>query len=217
MGTSKKTTTSKVQNKNITFKNGKNAQAESLMKRAFEPLFSPKDGKARLTFCGAEHSLIEWEKKGKDHEKPVLKLVFSCLDVTHEMPVNIAVTCEYRLSEKNRLGKILSLMGFVLTDETEVIDEDDEFGVKTKQANPTEIFDFLRGQCGLVFKGSLQRPTKKDKVTGERYELKGLWEIVPDSLEPIMKNGKQLRDMLASDVSDDAFEKPEINMESEAG
>ena len=108
MKTNQSKSKSKVQSKNLTFKNGKNEVAESLMKRSFKPLFSPKDGKARLTFCGVEHDLLEWIDNGKKREKPVMKLVFSCFDVTHEAPANIAITCEYRLSEQNRLGQIYS-------------------------------------------------------------------------------------------------------------
>lgn len=217
MATSKnQSNTSKVRNSKISFKNGKNNTAESLMKRSFEPLFSAKDGKCRLTFCGVEHSIIEWVKDSKKIEKPVMKLAFSCLDTTHEAPQTIAITCDYRLSPNNKLGTVLKLMGFKFTDESEVIDTDDEFGVKAKQTNPTEIFDFMREQCGLVFKGGLKPATRKNKTTGERYEAKGLWEIVPDSIEPMLKNGVQLRDMLASDISDEDFENPDIDQESES-
>ncbi len=215
MATSK-TTTSKVRNTKATFNKGKNEKAESLMKRSFEPLFSPKDGKARLTFCGAVHSVIEWLKDGKQHEQPKLKLAFSVLDTTHEAPVTIAITCDYRLSKTNRLGKVLTLMGFQFNDESEIVDEDDEFGVKAKQANPTEIFDFLREQCGLVFKGELVPATRKNKTTGEKYKASGLWDIVPESLEAMLKNGEQLRDMMATDISDEQFENPDIAMASEA-
>lgn len=212
----KSTTTSKVRNTKATLKTGKNEQAESLMKRSFEPLFSPKDNKARLTFCGVEHSIIEWSDKGKHREKPVMKLVFSCLDTTHETPINIGVTCEYRLSEKNRLGQILTMMGFEFADETEIVDEDDEFGKRKVQTDGTEIFNFLRGQCGLVFKGNLKPATRKNKTTGERYQAYGLWEIEYQTLEPkLTKNGEQERDMLASDITDEDFQNPEIAMTSE--
>lgn len=217
MTTAKKpTTTSKVRNTKATFKTGKNKQAESLMKRSFEPLFSPKDGKARLTFCGVEHSIIEWSDNGKKREKPVMKLVFSCFDVTHETPANIAITCEYRLSEKNRLGQILTVMGYEFKKETINVDKDDEFGTRVKHTDPSEIFDFLRSQCGLVFKGNLTVAIRKNK-TGERVERPGLWDIDYKTLEPkLLKTGEQERDMLASDVSDEDFENPDIAMESES-
>ncbi len=216
MTTKKQATASKVRNNKASFKNSKNEQAESLMKRSFEPLFSPKDNKARLTFCGVEHSIIEWTKDGKKHEKPVMKLVFSCLDTTHESPTNIAITCDYRLSTNNRLGQVLTIMGFTFADENEIIDEDDEFGVRKKQTNGSEIFDFLRGQCGLVFKANLETASRKNKTTGEKYKAYGLWEIDYKTLEPMLKNGVQLRDMLASDISDEDFENPEIDQESDS-
>jgi hypothetical protein len=214
--TTAKTSNSKVMNNKVTFKNSKNESAEKLMKRSFEPQFSSKDNKARLTFCGVEHSIIEWNKDGKHHEKPVMKLVFSVLDVSHEQPANIAITCDYRLSTNNRLGRVLAIMGFDFADENEVVDEDDEFGVRKKQTNGSEIFDFLRSQCGLVFKGNLDTATRKNKTTGEKYKAYGLWEIDYKSLEPMLKNGEQLRDMLASDISDEDFENPEIDLESDA-
>jgi hypothetical protein len=216
MTSPKKTSASKVHNSKVSFKNGKNEKAESLMKRAFEPLFSPKDNKARLTFCGVEHSIIEWTKDGKKYDKPVMKLAFSCLDSTHENPQVLAVTCDYRLSANNRLGQILKIMGFNFTDEVEIIDDEDEFGAKAKQTNPSEIFDFLRSQCGLVFKAGLETASRKNKTTGEKYKAYGLWEIDYKTLEPMLKNGVQVRDMMASDVSDDDFVNPEIDQESES-
>ncbi len=227
---SAKKSTSKVQNTKINYKNGKNESAESLMKRSFEPLFSPKDGKARLTFCGVEHSVIEWINKkewddedGKKHqkrkkiEKPVMKLVFSCLDETHESPANIAITCEYRLSENNRLGQVLTLMGYEFEFEKIILNNDDEFGRKTEyKTDPKQIFDFLREKCGLVFKGNLTVAIRKNKA-GEPVERPGLWDIDYKSLEPkLLKTGEQERDMMASDISDGDFENPEIAMANES-
>ena len=214
MKTNQSKSKSKVQSKNLTFKNGKNEVAESLMKRSFKPLFSPKDGKARLTFCGVEHDLLEWIDNGKKREKPVMKLVFSCFDVTHEAPANIAITCEYRLSEQNRLGQILKVMGYEFKEETVTVDSDDEFGIQTKQSDPREIFDFLRNKCGLVFKGNLKVAIRKNK-SSQYVERPGLWDIDYKSLEPKLgKNGEQQRDMLASDITDEDFENPEIAMAS---
>lgn len=208
---------SKVKNTKIDFKVGKNETAEALMKRSFEPLFSPKDNKARLTFCGVEHSIIEWTKEGKKYEKPVMKLAFSCLDSTHENPQVLAVTCDYRLSEKNRLGQILTIMGYQFKNETVVVDADDEFGAQTKHTNPSEIFDFLRNQCGLVFKANLTVATRKNKTTGEYVPRSGLWDIDYSTLEPkLNKGGVQERDMMASDVTDEDFVNPDIDMESES-
>jgi hypothetical protein len=216
MAAKEQPTTSKVRNTKVSFKNGKNEHAESLMKRSFEPLFSSKDNKARLTFCGVEHSVIEWMDNGKHREKPVMKLVFSCFDVTHESPANIAVTCEYRLSEKNRLGQILTIMEYEFKRETVNVDEDDEFGKRVKHTEPSEIFDFLRGQCGLVFKGNLTVAIRKNKA-GERVERAGLWDIDYKTLEPkLSKSGEQERDMLASDVSDEDFVNPDIAMASDS-
>lgn len=213
----KQATNSKVTNTKAVFKTGKNEQAESLMKRSFEPLFSTKDNKARLTFCGAEHSVIEWTKDGKHHEQPKLKLVFSCFDVTHEFPANIAVTCDYRLSEKNRLGQILTIMGYQFKNETVVLDEEDEYGSQTKHTNPKEIFDFLRSQCGLVYKANLTVASRKNKTTGEYVQRPGLWDIDYKTLEPkLTKTGNQERDMMASDISDEDFESPAIAMASES-
>ncbi|MDF5717182.1 MAG: hypothetical protein PUP93_25770 [Rhizonema sp. NSF051] len=215
--TSIKTTQNKVKNTKATYNTGKNKSAESLMKRSFEPLFSPKDGKARLTFCGVQHSMIEWtDNSGKHRDKPIMKLAFSCLDTTHECPATIGITCEYRLSEKNRLGQVLAIMGYSFKDDKQVIDEDDEYGIQTKQVNPTEIFDFLRTQCGLVFKGNLKPVIKTSKKTGEVYES-SLWNIDYKTLEPkILKTGEQERDMMSSDISDDDFQNPDIAMASES-
>lgn len=213
----KKTQASKVRNAKVSFKNGNNESAESLMKRSFEPLLSSKDNKARLTFCGVEHSIIEWNKEGKHNEKPVMKLAFSCLDTTHENPQVLAVTCDYRLSVNNRLGQILTIMGFKFADEIETIDKEDEFGTKVKQIQPAQIFDFLRQQCGLVYKAELKPAQRKDKTTGEKYDAHGLWDIDYKSLEPkLFKSGEQERDMQASDISDKTFENPDISIESES-
>lgn len=213
----KQATNSKVSNSKAVFKTGKNEQAESLMKCSFEPLFSSKDNKARLTFCGAEHSLIKWTKDGIDHEQPKLKLVFSCFDVTHESPANIAITCNYRLSKKSQLGQILTIMGYEFKDETVIVDSEDEYGSKTKRNNPKEIFDFLRSQCGLVYKANLTVATRKNKTTGEYVPRPGLWDIDYSTLEPkLNKESVQERDMMASDVSDEDFENPDIAMASES-
>ena len=210
-------TTSKVRNTKATYNTGKNESAESLMRRSFEPLLSPKDGKARLTFCGVQHSVIEWtDNTGKDRDKPIMKLAFSCLDTTHECPATIGITCEYRLSEKNRLGQVLAIMGYSFEDDKQVIDEDDEYGIQTKQVNPTEIFNFLRAQCGLVFKGKLKSVVKTSKKTGEQYQS-SLWDIDYTTLEPkFLKTGEQERDMMSGDVSDDEFQNPDIAMASES-
>ena len=216
MPTSKKQSsgTSKVRNTKVNFKVGKNETAESLMRQSFEPLFSPKDNKARLTFCGVEHSIITLKKTGE--QKPVIKLAFSCFDVTHEAPQVIAITCDYRVSKTNTLGQVLSMMGYQFEHDIAVIDEDDEYGTKTKQNNIREIFDFLRGQCGLVFKGKLFHPFKENKKTNEWYES-SLWNIDHKTLEAkLTKAGTQERDMMASDISDDDFENPDIAMSNES-
>jgi hypothetical protein len=210
--TKKQSATSKVQNRKAQYKTGKNEVSESQLIVSFSPLFSPKDGKARLTFCGIEHSSITV----KGNEKPVMKITFSCLDETHEAPQNLAITCDYRLSEKNKLGQILSIMGYEIKKSTEVLDENDEFGVKSTVVNPREIFDFFRSRCGLVFKAYLMVATRKDKTTGERVPAPGLWDIDYKSITPFLKNGEQLRDMLASDVTDEEFENPKIDMSDDA-
>lgn len=216
MATSKKSTASKVRNTKAVYKTGKNEKAEALMKRSFEPLFSPIDGKARLTFCGVEHSIIEWTIDGKKKDKPVMKLAFSCFDTTHENPQVIAVTCDYRLSEKNKLGQILTLMGYNFESKNEVIDANDEYGIKTNHTDTKELFDFLRGQCGLVFKGNLKPAMRKNKTTGEKYPAYGLWDIDYQSLEPkLLKTGERERDLMSGDISDEEFENPEIAMASE--
>jgi hypothetical protein len=200
-----------------TFFNGKNQIAEKLIKQAFTPLLSPKDGKARLTFCGVQHSILEWEERGKHVEKEVMKLAFSCLDESHENPQVLAVTCDYRLSENNKLGKILSIMGFDFESKKVLVDEDDEFGMKTIHTDSQEVFDFLREQCGLVFKGSLKPAMKKNKATGEKYEAKGLYDIAYQTLEPkLLKSGEQERDLNPSDIGDEDFENPNIDMADES-
>lgn len=216
MTTSKKQTASnsKVRNTKATFKTGQNVSAESLMKQAFEPLFSAKDGKVRLTFCGVEHSTITLKATGE--QKTIIRLAFSVFDVTHEAPQTIGITCDYRLSEKNKLGQVLSIMGYQFEKESIVVDSDDEFGIKTKQNDVKQVFDFLRAQCGLVFKGSLKPVIKTNQKTGETYES-GLWEIDYPTLEPkLNKAGVQERDMMSGDVSDEDFTAPDIAMASES-
>lgn len=201
-------TNNKVRNTKAKYKTGKSEISESQLVVSFTPLFSPKDGRARLTFCGIEHSVITVQKR----EKPVMRIVFSCLDETHEAPQNIAITCDYRLSEQNKLGKILAVMGYEVKKSVETVDADDEFGIKSTVVKPREIFDYFRSKCGLVFKGNLMVATRKDKVTGERVPAPGLWDIDYKTLTPFLKDGEQLRDMLASDITDNDFENPEINM-----
>ncbi|NMG11942.1 hypothetical protein [Brasilonema sp. UFV-L1] len=206
--TTKRQTSAKVRNTKAQYRTGKNQVSESQLTVGFSPQRSTKDGKARLTFCGIEHTTITVN----GNEKPVMRLVFSCLDETHESPQNIAITCDYRLSENNKLGQVLAIMGYEIKKSVETVDDDDEYGVKTTIVNPREIFDFFRSKCGLVFKGNLLVATRKDKATGERVPAPGLWDIDYKSLTPKLKNGEQERDMLASDVSDEDFENPEIAM-----
>lgn len=198
----------KVRNTKAQYKTGKNQVSESQLIVSFSPQFSSKDGKARLTFCGVEHSTINTSKG----EKPVMRIVYSCLDETHESPQNIAITCNYRLSENNKLGQVLAIMGYEIKKSVETVDDDDEYGVKTTIVNPRKIFDFFRSMCGLVYKANLLVATRRDKVTGERVPAPGLWDIDYKTLTPFLKNGEQLRDMLASDITDEDFENPEITM-----
>ncbi len=216
--TKKQTTVSKVQNTKATFKNRKNETAENLIKHSFEPLFSPRDGKARLTFCGIEHSFNN-EKRTVDGviktvQIPKMVIVFSCLDVTHDNPQNIGIRVAYNLSKTNALGHFLTLLGYKAKDVSETVDQKDEYGVRVIRENPREIFDFLRDKCGLVFKANMEHPIAINRK-GEKYE-KALWNILPYTIEPMIKDGKQLRDMLASDVSDEDFEAPHIDMVDEA-
>ncbi len=204
--------TSKVRNTKAQYKTGKNHIAESQLKVSFAPKFSSIDGKARLTFCGIEHSIITV----KGIEKPIMRITFSCLDETHDAPQNLAITCDYRLSEKNKLGQILAIMGYEIKTSIEIVDEDDEYGTKTSIVNPQEIFDFFRSKCGLVFKADLMVGSRKDKITGERVPAPGIWDIDYKTLVPFLKNGEQLRDMLASDITDEDFKNPHIDMSDDA-
>lgn len=215
--TKKQTTTSKVQNRKASFKNGKNEKAESLIRYSFEPLFSPRDGKARLTFCGLEHSYNNEKKKVNGRvettQVPKLVIVFSCLDVTHDNPQNIGIRINYNLSKTNALGRFLALLGYKTKVISETVDAEDDYGEKIKRPDPREIFDFLRDKCGLVFKAEMERAIGMNRK-GETYE-KSLWNILTNTIEPMMKNGEQVRDMLASDVSDEDFEAPRIDMVEE--
>ncbi len=152
--------------------------SEHNIKRSFQPLVSKKDGSARLTFAGYQHSMSR-------DEKAFLKLIFNCMDITHENPANIAILASYRLSKMNKLGRTLMTMGFTISDvEFETLDEDDEFGYRAISENfTTQIYDFLNEQRGLVFKGKL-----------EQLEGTGLYRIDIESLTPLMKDGKQVRD-----------------------
>lgn len=174
--------------------------SELQLKRSFEPLLSPKDNKARLTFVAYQHSVLEWKKDGQKITKPVLKLVFSVLDKTHENPANIAITCDYRYNPNNRLGITLNLMDFKVVEKVEILDEDDEFGAKLTALDSKSLFEFLRESTGLVFKASLRTVQRKDKLTGEKIEAKGLWEIDFTSIEPFMMKGEHKRDTDADEL-----------------
>jgi len=184
--------------------------SESLLRRSFEPLLSPKDNKGRLTFVGYQHSILEWKKGGKPIAKPVLKLVFNVRDKTHENPANIAITCDYRYNPNNRLGITLNLMGFEVVEKVEIVDEDDEFGAKLTALDSQTLFEFLRESVGLVFKASLKTAQRKDKLTGEKKEAKGLWEIDFTSIEPFMVKGEHKRDTDADELGD-AIESAKID------
>ncbi|MBG1265501.1 hypothetical protein [Nostoc sp. WHI] len=150
-------------------------QSEQELKRSFIPLTSNKDGKSQLTFGGYKHSVNKYDN-------PYLRIVFSCLDVTHQNPKNIGINASYSYSESNLLGKLLKTMGYVHKIETVIVDETDEFGYKVDE-NLNDIYDFLDSQRGLLFKGSLFQ--KPDKVF---YELDVL------TLEQILdKQGNQKR------------------------
>jgi hypothetical protein len=200
-----------------TNKTAQQSPSEMLLKRSFEPLLSPKDNKARLTFVGYQHSILEWKKDGEQVTKPVLKLVFSVLDRTHESPANIAITCDYRYNPNNRLGMTLAAMGFELEETTEVVDEDDdEYGIRVNTLDSQMLFDFLRQRCGTVYKALLRTVSRTDKQTGEKREAKGLWEIDFTSIEPLMnKDGVQKRDTTADELGS-AIASPKVDFESEA-
>ena len=174
--------------------------SELQLKRSFEPLLSPKDNKARLTFVAYQHSVLEWKKDGLKITKPVLKLVFSVLDKTHDNPANIAITCDYRYNLNNRLGTTLNLMGFEVVEKVEIVDEDDEFGAKLTALDSQSLFEFLRQSAGLVYKASLRTVQRKDKLTGEKIEAKGLWEIDFTSIEPFLVKGEHKRDTDADEL-----------------
>ena len=174
--------------------------SELQLKRSFEPLLSPKDNKARLTFVAYQHSVLEWKKDGIVITKPVLKLVFNVRDKTHENPANIAITCDYRYNPNNRLGTTLNLMGFEVVEKVEIVDEDDEFGAKLTALDSQSLFEFLRQSAGLVYKASLRTVQRKDKLTGEKIEAKGLWEIDFTSIEAFMVKGEHKRDTDADEL-----------------
>jgi hypothetical protein len=184
--------------------------SELLLKRSFEPLLSSKDNKARLTFVGYQHSILDWKKDGQPVSKPVLKLVFSVLDRTHENPANIAITCDYRYNPNNRLGTTLNLMGFEVVEKVEIIDEDDEFGAKLTALDSQSLFEFLRESVGLVYKALLRTAQRKDKVTGEKKDALGLWEIDFTSIEPFMVKGEHKRDTDADELGS-AIESPKVD------
>lgn len=184
--------------------------SEQLLRRSFEPLLSPKDNKARLTFVGYQHSILEWKKDGKQIEKPVLKLVFSVLDRTHENPANISITCDYRYNPNNRLGTTLNLMGFEVVEKIEIIDEDDEFGAKLNSFDSQALFEFLRESVGLTYKALLQTAQRTDKLTGIKQEAKGLWEIDFTSIEPFIVKGEHNRDTDADELGS-AIESPKVD------
>lgn len=208
--TNSKVRNTKAQNQ---FKTGKNNVSESLIRESFQPHFSRIDGTVRLTFCGIEHSTLTY----KGVEKPIIRIAFSCLDVTHEAPQIIGITANYNYSPENKLGKVLALMGFQATTKTEIIDKDDEFGIVETTSNLGEIFDFFRSKAGLVFKAKLIPVLRENKITKEWEEAKGLWNIALESLVPKIKNGEQESDLMPSEIADETFQNPEIAMADNAG
>jgi hypothetical protein len=208
--TNSKVRNTKVQNQ---LKTGKNTVSESLIRESFQPLFSKKDGTARLTFCGIEHDSLTYEGQ----EKPIIRIAFSCLDITHDAPQIIAITANYNYSPENKLGKVLKLMGFEPIKSTEIIDEDDEFGTRETTTNLSEIFDFFRSKAGLVYKGKLKTAVTFNKRTNQYEKRKGLWNIDIESLTPkLLKNGSQETDLMPSDITDKTFENPDIAMSDDA-
>ena len=192
------------------------SSSELQLKRSFEPLLSPKDSKARLTFVGYQHTILEWKKDGKEITKPILKLVFAVLDKTHENPANIAITCDYRYNPSNRLGIILNLMGFEAVETIQIIDEDDEFGTKLITFDFHVLFEFLRKSVGLSYKALLKTVVRADKFTGEKKEAKGLWEIDFTTIEPLIsKGGEQKRDTDADKIGNDV-DVPKIDYDMDA-
>jgi len=160
----------------------KNMQPEQQFKRSFTPLLSKKDGSARLTFAGYKHSIAQ------KTDRPYLKIVFTCLDITRENPTNIGVLSAYRYNETNVLGKLLAAMGYKASELEEVIlDEDDEFGYVVNQDLST-IYNFLDSQKGLVFKGEMTK--------GEN----NFYRIEVSTLEVLLdKDGSQKRDYAAQE------------------
>ncbi len=173
----------------------KTMQSEQMFKRSFTPLTSKKDGTARLTFAGYQHSVT------KNGERPFLKIVFSCMDVSRENPANISVLSSYRYSELNLLGRLLKTMGYTAPNQEEtILDVDDEFGYVVNQ-DLSGIYDFLDSQKGLVFKGLMTQ--------GET----NLYRIEIETLQPLLRaDGKQLRDYTA----DEGLSEKEITIDLEA-
>ncbi|MCV3214525.1 hypothetical protein OGM63_13550 [Plectonema radiosum NIES-515] len=159
----------------------KTMQPEQEFKRAFEPLTSRKDGKAQLTYAGYQHSI---NKNGG----AFLKIVFSVLDVTGKNPANITVLSSYRYSDKNVLGRLLTLMGYSHQSKIVIADADDEFGHIVEE-NLETIYDFLDEQKGLVFKAFC---TVSESDTFYRIDV--------SSIEACLdKNGKHKRAYEASE------------------
>jgi hypothetical protein len=194
MPVNKKTATANTANNKVNTTN-KSMQPEQTFKRSFAPLTSKKDGTARLTFAGYKHSVT------KDGDRSFFRLIFSCMDVTHENPANLGINSAYRYSETNVLGKLLKAMGYTSTDqEEEILDDDDEFGYVVK-SDLDNIYDFLDSKKGLVFKGELTQ--------GES----NLYRIEVATLQPLMsKDGSQQRDYTA----DEGLSETEIAIDIEA-
>lgn len=176
-------------------------QPEQNFQRSFQPLTSRKDGKAQLTFSGYKHSIT------KDGEKAFLQVVFSVLDVTHQNPANICINSNYKYSEGNLLGRLLTLMGYEHKLDIVITDEDDEFAhIIDEDLN--QIYLFLDNQKGLMFKGFCNSEENK----------KGEWwyRIKVDSLEPLFdKNGVQKR---AYDASEGLSENElQVDIEARGG
>jgi hypothetical protein len=190
-------------------------EREQLTRASFKPYL--EDGYARLTFTGLEHVDIDY--KNGEGETPRMLFGFSCLDVSWEHPKVLGLQADYVFSPDTKFGQLVQLLGYEIPVETNT--QKKRFNKKLKY-DMTDIFNFIRSKCGYVYTAKLYNPRFKNKETGEYLTdpdtgeilvRKFIWNIDFKTLEPLTdENGLQERDWLASDVTDEAFNKVETDM-----
>lgn len=160
----------------------------------FKPLTSRADGKARLTFMGLNHGFT------KDETRGYMQLIWACMDVTKQYTQNLSILTGYRVEipgeNANVLTRMLMAIGYKFPDVEAIAnmveeDPDDEFGYYQKvQDVSNDVYAFLETCKGQVYKAYVETDERK------------FYRIDVNSIEPLMKEGKPLRDFQAGQVGE---------------